>query len=142
MKRFLLVSFIVAPLIFSIYGKDVRIKRFEAVIENIVESANKSDYMGVRRDFDENMATVFTEDKSTAFFKGMSGKYGRIKKLESPRIIDVNQVIFPAYFERGVLDIKIVLNDENKIAGLWFLPHTPGGIAPERNMTEISLPFK
>ncbi len=134
--------FLITSLICSLSGKDVRIRRFEKVVQNIVESANNGDNKGVRKDFDEKMAEAFPEDKSTAFFKGLSGKYGKIKKLDYPRIIDVNRVIFPAYFERGILDIKIVLNDGDKIAGLWFLPHTPRGNTPERNSTVLSLPFK
>jgi len=126
----------------SVYGEDIRIKRFQVVVDNILKSANIGDYLGVRKDFDESVALAFPEDKSTAFFKGLSGKYGRIVKLDNPKVIDVNQVVFPAYFERGTLDIKIVLNDGDKIAGLWFLPHTPAGNAPERNATVLSLPFK
>ena len=141
MKTFLFV-FLMIFFVSPAYGKDVRIERFERVVQNIVESVNNGDYEGVRRDFDENMAEAFSEDKSTAFFKSLAGKYGKIKKLDDPKIIDVNQVVFPAYFERGILDIKIVLNDADKIAGLWFLPHTPRGNAPERNSTVLSLPFK
>jgi hypothetical protein len=140
--KFISMFFVAVFLTSPIYSKDVRIERFERVVQNIVESANNNDYEGVRKDFDEKMAEAFPEDKSTAFFKGLSGKYGKIKRLDGPKVIDVNKLIFPAFFERGVLDIKIILNDADKIAGLWFLPHTPRGNAPEKNSTVLSLPFK
>ena len=50
-------------------------------------------------------------------------------------------LFFQAHFERGILDIKIVLDGQDKIIGLWFLPHTPD-IPAWKNTDALSLPFK
>ena len=68
--------------------------------------------------------------------------YGKIQKLDSPRYTPPNQAVFPAHCERGLLDIKVVLDGQDKIIGLWFLPHTEDIPIPEKNETKLSLPFK
>jgi hypothetical protein len=88
------------------------------------------------------MLDAFPLSKSKLFFKNLMTNCGKIKSLDSPRIVPANQAIFPAHFERALLDIKIVLDKKDKIIGLWFLPHTPPIPVPEKHSTVLSLPFK
>jgi biotin carboxyl carrier protein len=66
---------------------------------------------------------------------------GKIKKLDNPRLLPPNMAIFPAHFEKAVLDIKIVLDGQNKIIGLWFLPHESEIPVLEENTVTLELPF-
>ena len=116
--------------------------RFELVAGRLVEAINAGDYEGAQRDFSQIMLEAFSLDKSRPFFKQLLSDYGRIKKLGPPRLVPPVQAIFPAHFERGVLDIKLVLDAQDKIAGLWFLPHTPDIPVPDEHEARLSLPFE
>lgn len=59
-------------------------ERFEKVINRLVESINKPDYVGIQRDFGEEMLKALPLEASTAFFKSLSSQYGKIEKLDSP----------------------------------------------------------
>jgi len=63
-------------------------------------------------------------------------------QVEPPRLIPPNQAVFPVGLERGKFDIKIVLNHQDKIIGLWFLPPSPSVSVVEKHETELILPFK
>jgi hypothetical protein len=49
--------------------------------------------------------------------------YGRILKLDVSRLVAPDQAIFAVHFERVVLDMQVVLDDEDKITGSIFLPN-------------------
>jgi hypothetical protein len=117
-------------------------ERFQNVINNMVEAINNADYPGIQRDYGKVMLDAFPLEKSTAFFKDLSTQYGKINKLDPPRLAPPDQAIFPAHCERGILDIKIVLDNQDKIIGLWFLPHTPAIPVPDKHQTKLDLPFR
>ncbi|UCG49110.1 MAG: peptidoglycan DD-metalloendopeptidase family protein [Phycisphaerales bacterium] len=116
--------------------------RFEEVAERMARSINHRDFSAISLDFAKVMLEAFPIEKSKPFFNDLLGRYGRIVRLEAARFVPPNQAIFAARFERGILDVKIVLDDEDKITGLWFLPHKPALPAPERNETSLRLPFE
>jgi len=115
---------------------------FQSVAERLVAAINAADYPGIQRDFNDEVLKAFPRDKCDAFFKGVVDQYGKIQELDAPRFVPPNQAVFPARFERGILDLKIVLDESRKIAGLWLLPHTPDIPAAEKNETPLALPFK
>ena len=117
-------------------------ERFEKIINKMVEAINNADYAGIQRDFGKVMLEALPLEKSKPFFKNLSAEYGKIQKLDPPRFIPPDQVIFPAHFEQGILDIKVVLDNEDKIIGLWFLPHTATIPIPDKHQTKLDLPFK
>ena len=116
--------------------------RFEKVVNRMVKAINDANWPGVQADFGQVMLDAFPLEKSKPFFQGLVAQYGKIEKLDAGRYTPPNQAVFPAYFERGILDIKMVLDGQNKIIGLWFLPHTPDIPAVEKHQTQLSLPFK
>jgi murein DD-endopeptidase MepM/ murein hydrolase activator NlpD len=117
--------------------------RFEKVCGPMVKAINTGDYQAVRRDFNEMMAAAMSLEKTKAFFEGLKAQLGKIKKVESGRYVPPHTAVFPARFEGGaVLDIKIVLDGEGKIAGLWLLPHTTDIPVPKEHQTKLALPFR
>jgi len=124
-----------------VFGQDATADRFVRVVSRMVEAMNAADYVGIQRDFSKGMLDFFPLEKSTPFFKNLRAEYGKIKSLDPARIIFPNHAIIPAHFERTILDIKIILDKEDKMLGLGFLPHTSIPI-PDKNETELSLPFK
>lgn len=142
MKLFFLRLFAVVLLVSITVSAEEAVDRFKVVADRMVDAINKQDYPRVEKDFSGIMLKAFPLKKSVPFFKGVMSKYGKIKKLDPPRFIPPNQAVFPTHFERGILDIKIVLDKDNKITGLWFLPHVPSIPAPKRNSVTLRLPFE
>ncbi len=116
-------------------------ERYTKVVNRLVEAINAGDYPGTQRDFNKIMRDAFPLEKAEPFFKGLAANYGKITKLGAPRLTPPNQAVFPAFFERVVLDIKVVLDNEDKIAGLWLTPHVAEIPVPENHGTALRLPF-
>ncbi|MDB6038101.1 MAG: Peptidase, partial [Verrucomicrobiales bacterium] len=108
----------------------------------LVELLNAADYSGVESLFSQEMSKALPLEKATEFFKGLSAQAGKIQKLGEPKP-GSQGVVFPAHFERAMLDMTLVLDGQNKIAGLLFRPHAASAEAPpKKQLTELSLPFK
>jgi hypothetical protein len=116
--------------------------RFERVAERMVQAINKRDYKAVGQDFARGMQEALPEEKAKAFLNGLLNELGDITKLGTPRFNPPNQAVFPAHFDRGIMDLKLVLDRDDKIIGLWFLPHVADIPVLDRNKTPLSLPFK
>jgi murein DD-endopeptidase MepM/ murein hydrolase activator NlpD len=125
-----------------IFAEQSGTERFEKVVNKMIKAINDANYPEIQRDFDKIMLDAFPLEKSKPFFQGLVAQYGKIQKLDKPKLSSPIEAVFAARFEKGVLDIKVVLNDNNKIIGLWFLPHTADLPVPEKNQTQLSLPFK
>jgi len=115
--------------------------RYEKIVNRMVKAINKGDYVRIGNDFDQTMEDFFPIQKRKPFFKNLSAQYGKIKRLEKPRLPQTGQAIFVARCESGELDITIWLNNQNRITGLLFLPHKADLPVHERNQTKLSLPF-
>ncbi|PWU19412.1 MAG: peptidase M23 [Verrucomicrobia bacterium] len=111
------------------------------VAHRLVELINAGDYSGIEGLFNKEMSEALPLDKSTQFFEGLNLKLGKIEKLDAPTGLPP-AVVFPAHFERGLLDMQLSLDLSGKIAGLYFKPHTPTKPAPQKHQTQLSLPFK
>jgi hypothetical protein len=116
--------------------------RFEKVVNRMVEAINEKDYAGAGRDFARSMEEFFPLEKRPLFFENLSVQYGKILKLDKPRLSPPNKAVSVAHCEQGSLDIAVWLDDDDKIISLLFLPHTPDIPLPEKNETKLSLPFK
>ena len=108
----------------------------------MVKAINEGDYVGTGKDFAQSMEDFLPLEKRRPFFKNLLAQYGKIHKLDVPRLIQLYQAIFVAHCERGKLDITVWLDEKDKITGLLFLPHKPDMPAPKKNETKLSLPFK
>jgi hypothetical protein len=126
----------------SALGQETVTSRFEKVVGRMVEAINRADYEAIEADFSEAMLTAFPLEQSRPFFQNLSSSYGKIQWLAPPRYVPPSQAVVVAHCERGVLDIKVVLNERNKIIGLWFLPHADDIPVPQRHKTKLSLPYR
>lgn len=119
-----------------------RVDRYSIVMNRMVSAINAGDYKLIQQDFGKEMLKAFPLKKSKSFFQKLISDYGKIMALDAARITTPSQAIFPTHFERIVLDIKIVLNGQDKIIGLWVLPHQADIPAPEKNSVSLDLPFE
>jgi len=141
MKNFVLIV-ISAYGVMAALGEHQPTDRFQKVAARMVKAINEEDYAGTGKDFDQSMEDFFPLEKRRPFFKNLAAQYGQIKKLEEPQLVPPDQAVLVAQCEQGKLDITVWLNDDDKITGLLFLPHKPPVPVPERNQTQLSLPFK
>ena len=141
MRRLLMVLAVLF-LAVSVSVGDMATDRFEKVVNRMVKAINEGDYARIGSDFDRTMEDFFPLEKREPFFKNLSAQYGKIIRLDKPRLVQPGQAICVANCERGKLDIKVWLDEKDKIIGLLFLPHTTDMPVPEKNETKLSLPFK
>jgi tetratricopeptide (TPR) repeat protein len=103
-------------------GRQTQSDRFTAVANKLVEAINASDYETVFREFDERMKQGFPLERVKTFFQGLISQRGKIQRVEAPRVTPPDQAVFLVQFERGVLDMRINLDDQGRIKSLGFLP--------------------
>ena len=116
--------------------------RFRAAAKKIVDAINSSDYETVTRDFNQAMSAGFPQEKARVFFDALKNKLGKIQGVDAPRLMPPDQALFLTHFERGVLDMKIILDDQNRISGLGFLPvesNPAAKVKTEAKVIETSL---
>ncbi len=126
----------------SVWAQASAAERFEKVVNRMVKAINEADYAGIGRDFAQSMEDFLPLEKRKPFFKNLSAQYGKINRLDEPRLAQPSQAIFVAHCQRGKLDITVWLDDNDKVTGLLFLPHKPDIPAPDKHKTRLSLPFR
>lgn len=141
MKR-LFIVLVILFLVILVSAEETITDRFEKIVNRMVKAINEADYAGTGRDFAQTMEDFFPLEKRKPFFENLSAQYGKIQKLDEPRLIPPNQAVFVAHCERGKLDITVWLDEGDRIIGLLFQPHKPDIRVPEKHETELSLPFK
>ena len=98
--------------------------RFDPVINRLIEAINNQDYQAVYQSYAQNMKDAFPLPKTTTFYRDMVRQFGKNNRVGEKQFVPPNKVICPLYFERGVLDLTIVLDSQDKIIGLSFIPNT------------------
>ena len=123
------------------WGQERTEERFREVAERMVKAINAADYKGVRQDFNGVMLDAFPVEKCGTFFgKEISGKFGKINKLEPPQFESASVAVLVARCERGTLDFTLVLDDHGRVAGMLFRPGSDLPV-PARNQTKLAPPF-
>ncbi len=109
-----------------------QLAKFEKVVNDMVKAINERNYEAAQKDFAQVMLEQFPLDKSKPFYENLLATYGKIQKLEAGEFVPPNQAIFPAVLERGELNIRLVLDNQDKIIGLWFHPKVAGEQAGDK----------
>ena len=116
-------------------------QRFEEVVQRLVQAINAQDHAAIRQDFNEAMLDDLTSEESKQFFSRLANQFGKIEKLDLPRLTAPNRAVVAAHCSRRDLDITVALDEHDKIAGLTFLPPTPPIAVPDTLRTSFRLPF-
>ncbi len=134
--------FVISLILSTIAIADSSINRFKAVADRLVSAINAENYPAIQQDFGKEMLEAFPLEKAIPFFKKLKSDCGKITRTDSARLIDASQAIVPVQFDCAMLDIKIVLDYQSKIVGLWFLPHASSTPVPQTLKTIYKLPFE
>ena len=124
-------------------GVTAEADRYTKVANHFIQLINAKDYSGAEKLFNDAMSKEMPLDKATEFFKEkLTAPFGKIQKLGEPQR-NGEWMVFPAQCERGMLDLFLALDAQDKIAGFIFKPHTAAvEPAATKQETELSLPFK
>ena len=123
----------------TIFAQDT--DSYSKVANHLVELINAADYPGVETLFNKGMSNALPLTKATPFFVEMKRQFGKLQKLDEPKRT-AGWTVFSAHFERGLMDMSLVLDGEGKIAGLNFKPRAASPAAtskkPEESPTKVA----
>jgi murein DD-endopeptidase MepM/ murein hydrolase activator NlpD len=137
----LFVPFVVLASVAASEEKDPA-ARFQIVVQRMVDAVNRKDYTGARQDFNGDMQKGLPAEKSEALFKSLTAQCGRIEKLDPPQLVGKDRAVLVAHLERAIVEIRVVLDKDDRIVGLWIGPHVPPIPVPEKHVTALRLPLE
>lgn len=126
----------------GIFGQ-TQTEKVQKEADDFVLNYNAKNYAVIEQSFNAQMKKAVPGDKLKEFLDGTHQQLGKIVALGRPRFNAPAAAVFPTDFERGKLELLIVLDNEGKIAGLRIAP--PPAEKPKntsRNQTRMILPFK
>lgn len=102
-------------------GEAARIKLAEAFVRDLAEGR----FDKATAHYDATMRTALPAAKLEAIWSQLVATNGALASFDEPRTGQIGpyEVVFvPAVFERARLDVKVVFDQKNHIAGLFFVP--------------------
>jgi hypothetical protein len=107
--------------------------RHTKVADQVVTFINAGDCPAIEGLFNDAMRQALPLEKATPFFRGLTAQFGKIQKLDAP-VPKGGWMVLLAHCERGLLDMSLALDRDDKIAGLSFTPRAaPSGAAPGKS---------
>jgi murein DD-endopeptidase MepM/ murein hydrolase activator NlpD len=122
----------------SMYAQQPGNEMFVKVFNRLVQEMNNQDYNGIVQEYDKGMSAAFTLFKTTYFFKNNFDTFGKVTKIDAPQIKAADQAVCVMYFERGVQDLTLYIDDQGKIKGFLFTTHAAS--EPQPNSANASEP--
>ena len=115
--------------------------RYVLVAERLVDAMNRRRYRHTRDDFSKQARAALSVAQAKAVFSNLRGKYGDVKQLDTPWLQPPDTAVFPATFKRGVFGLKLTLDEDDKITGLWFVPYAVAFPDIGHHASKLGLPF-
>jgi hypothetical protein len=113
----LLCSFTSA--MFSQENKNIEISK------SLVSSFQKNEYSKIVSTFDQTMKNALPAEKLRQFWDDLNnkcGKYQKYSEITEGKYQNYDIVYVLCHFASMNLKMKVVFNDKNEIAGLFFIP--------------------
>jgi hypothetical protein len=114
---FLLCS--LSPVVFAQEHKNITNSKM------VINSFQKAEYPKIVEVFDVTMKNALPEDKLKLVWEDLNNKCGKFQKyseITEDKIQTYNVTYVLCHFEKMNLQMKLVYNDKNQIAGLFFIP--------------------
>ncbi len=97
----------------------------EQVATQFVSRLVQQEFQKAAATFDATMAKALTSDQLMAIWTEQLKAVGTCRKIERARLdlVPPYRVVFvTCQFEKGQMDVKVVIDKEDRVAGLFFLP--------------------
>jgi hypothetical protein len=96
--------------------------------KEVVDLLTKEDFKGVHTRFDATMRMSLTEEALKGTWKKILSESGAFKKV-ADTTVDKEQgfdvVVARCEMEHGFITVKVVLNTNRQVSGLWVKPAAP-----------------
>ncbi len=109
-----------------------------AAARTLVEQLTAGKFAKVVEKFDLTMRVLLPASSLQTAWEATGSAYGKFQRISNARTqkVDKFQIVFVTLeFARGKLDTKVVYDDKQRVAGLFFVPHgkyqTPGYVKPD-----------
>ncbi len=126
MKKLLFLMCVFVWLLTEIMGQDkVSSVDCENLAKEFVSLLAQENFEKARNQFDDTMKSLVSTKNLETIWKSIIKQLGDYQYIESTRIETKNQykiVFVTCQFKSQYIDIKVVLDATNKIAGLFFVP--------------------
>src|SRR3972149_9855409 len=109
----------------SIYALGIKPMPIEILAKDLVDSLARADYDDVVRNFDDTMKKALPVDKLKEVWNSLiiqGGAFVEQRGARMEKIMGYDVVFVTCGFEKLVLDAKVVFNDKQQVAGLFFIP--------------------
>ncbi|MCK4505785.1 MAG: DUF3887 domain-containing protein [Candidatus Aegiribacteria sp.] len=107
--------------------EESRSEELTAKATKLVESMIAGDFSTATENFDTVMKDAFPSDKLEDALNSLVSQVGAFQKQTGTHIEETEEyliVYVTCEFENSIMDIKVVFNAENQVAGLFFVPAT------------------
>jgi murein DD-endopeptidase MepM/ murein hydrolase activator NlpD len=115
--------------------------RYLLVAERLVDAMNRRSYRRIRDELGEDARKKLSEDQAKSVFTDLRQKFGEVEHLDTPWLQPPDTAVFPATFKRDTLGLKLALNENDEIVGLWLLPYSIAFPDIGNHSVRLSLPF-
>ena len=121
MKKLVLLVIVCSfsSILFSQENKNITISKA------VISGFQKAEYSKIVLLFDETMKNALPEEKLKLVWEDLNvkcGKYQKYSEITEGKIQTYDLTYVLCHFEKMNLQMKLVFNDKNQIAGLFFVP--------------------
>jgi hypothetical protein len=139
--RTTLFTFLLTFLIGNIYGQREKLI-YKTIADKFETNYNNINYDSIFVMLSSEMQNYLPIEKTKDYITSTRKQLGEIIRKEF-RKYDNTSAIYKGYFEKGLFDISISVDENSKINSLSIRPYEPDDLLKlERNKTLLSLPFK
>lgn len=121
MKKILLLSLFIS-LVLTGYSQEAKRKE---ISKKIIENFQQKEYSKMPEYFDQTMKTALPAEKLKMVWEDLNTKCGAFLKysdITTEKAQDYNICYVPCQFTNLSLKMKVVFNQKDEVAGLFFLP--------------------
>jgi murein DD-endopeptidase MepM/ murein hydrolase activator NlpD len=115
--------------------------RHLVVAEQLIDAMDQRKYWRIREFFSDRARVKLSEERTKEAFTNVRRKVGDVESLDIPWLQTPDTAIFPVAFRRELLGLKITLDRNDKIDGLWILPYADAFPDLGENKTALTLPY-
>lgn len=140
MRKLNFILIILIPLLS--FGQTEK-ETYKKVSAKFEEYYNANEYQKIFELFSTKMKSFLPIEKTTNFINELKNKAGKIQKREFKKYEKGTYASYKTNFERALFSIKISLDKNEKINGLFIKPYRESNLPKlKRNTTKMILPFK
>lgn len=115
--------------------------RFVQVAEKLTDAMGQRKYWEIHNRFSPRAKVKLDEDATKAAFTNLRRKVGEVEFLDYPWLVPPDTAVFPVTFERELLGLKLMLDEKDRISGLWILPYDEAFPELDEHQTQLTLPY-